>query len=83
MGRDGVATGGGVGGLDLGGRIFPNDLASSVDRVPDIAEPVLGIEVAGLHGCRDEFPHNDFVRLHGAVSRRGLRKRTTRNQRDR
>jgi hypothetical protein len=56
MGGDGVAAGGGICGLDLGGRVFPDDLTSPIAGIPDIGERVLGIEVAGSDGCRDGYP---------------------------
>ena len=68
---DGVAARGGVGGLDLGRRAFPDELASSVAGVPDIGERVLGIEVAGRNGSRDGFPYHDFIGLHGTGGSRG------------
>lgn len=65
MGGDGVDARSGVCSLDLGGRVFPDDLTSSVAGVPNIGKRVLGTEVVDYDGCRDGFTHYNFIRLHG------------------
>ena len=71
MSGDGVAAGGRIRGIDLGGRIFSGNLAAIAG--PGIGDRVLGVEVAGSDGRGDGLAHHHCSRLHGAT--RGWRYR--------